>query len=452
MSGSGILGGLGSVGGRRARAREAGAAGCARRAVWKVILGITPIILTMIIHRPYETKLISKGKNWVMVYGRRKTGKTFLVRSFVRHDEYFFVRRDRTILTGRDGGTLGYEAFTEVLRRGLADGKTMVVDEFHRLGDGFFDLLHATERTGRLILVSSTLFMARKLLSGRSPLLGMFTEVRVPLISFSDCAAALKSDVKGKRELVELSAVLAEPLAIGYHDGTRSPGQVLSEVVAGSALTVPGLMGEIFIEEERGLSAIYEGISRAVATGKVVSGEISGYLFSRKLISRDDPSTVQQHLNNLVKFGILKRIEVLGKAKYIYKHVSPLARLFYYADEKYNLSEQERPGRELRRVVDELIPRVVEDAVRTAFAEKLGLREAVVEAADHDIDACLLKFQKPEVVIEVKWKKKVDSEDVRKAEQTLHRIGAKRRLMFVPDRAGLTSDKIEIVDVSELLS
>ncbi|MEM0376401.1 MAG: hypothetical protein QXI90_01290 [Thermofilum sp.] len=44
----------------------------------------------MIIERPEEVRRISELKKWVLVYGRRKTGKTFLVSNFVKYDEYFF--------------------------------------------------------------------------------------------------------------------------------------------------------------------------------------------------------------------------------------------------------------------------------------------------------------------------------------------------------------------------
>jgi len=33
--------------------------------------------------------ILNELKKWVLVYGRRKTGKTFLVTIFVKYDEYF---------------------------------------------------------------------------------------------------------------------------------------------------------------------------------------------------------------------------------------------------------------------------------------------------------------------------------------------------------------------------
>lgn len=62
----------------------------------------------------------------------RKTGKTFLVSNFVNYDE-FFVKVDKGILR-KDGGSISYETFMEIVRRSLAENKVVVVDEFHRLG------------------------------------------------------------------------------------------------------------------------------------------------------------------------------------------------------------------------------------------------------------------------------------------------------------------------------
>lgn len=416
----------------------------------KKLLGITTIILTMIIPRPRETGLVTSSGKWTLVFGRRKTGKTYLVRNFVAHEEYYFVKRDGGILAYPGQKALTREAFLEALQRTLAAGKTVVVDEFHRLGDDFIDLLQNIDKSGKLILISSTLSLSKKLLSARSPLMGFFAEVPLGLISFNDSLAALKGSGAGKRDLVELAVAMSEPLAADYLEPARSPRKVLLDVMVGSIRTVPALMGEIFTEEERSISAVYEGIARAVAAGKVVSGEIAGRLFSQKLIKNDHPAMIQQYLNNLVQFGILKRLPVWGKSKFVYRHVSPLARLFYYADEKYNLSEDPAPEKIAGHVIQEMMPRLVEDAVRAALSARFGLRECLLEAGDHDIDGVLLRFQRPQVLLEVKWGKRIGPKDIRSAEDNLSRLSAKRRLLFVPDKTGLRSDKVEIIDLDDL--
>ena len=264
----------------------------------------------VIIERPEELERLRGGKKWVLVYGRRKTGKSFLVETFLKFDEYFFVKRGGGVVSKKDDRTLNYEAFMEVVKRAIAENKTVVVDEFHRLGEDFLDFLHYSKKDGRLILVSSTLFLSKKLLSSKSPILGFFSEVPIGLISLKDCLKTLKKFKFSKKNMLELAVFFREPISIGFFDEKYAPQNTLSEILMGSIRTIPALIGEIFVEEERHISFVYEGILRAIADGKVASGEISSWIFSRKLITKDDPSLLQQYLNNLLSLGIIKKIEV----------------------------------------------------------------------------------------------------------------------------------------------
>jgi AAA+ ATPase superfamily predicted ATPase len=407
----------------------------------------------MIIQRPSQTKRIREINKWILVYGRRKTGKSFLVENFIDYDDYFFVKRDRSVISKKDDSLLSYETFLEVLKRAIAGNKTVVVDEFHRLGNDFFDFLHSSKKQGKVILISSTLFLSKKLISDRSPLLGLFAEVPIGLIDIKDSAAELTKHEFDKKSLTELSILLKEPLAIDYFEERKSPRHIFTTIISASSKTVPSLIGEVFVDEERGISATYEAILRAIANGDVVSSEISSYLFSRKLIQKNDPSIIQQYLNNLVEFGIIKKLQIYGKNRFIYKHISPLARLFYYADEKYNISEKMPNDQEIRRIIDELMPKMVEDHIREFIADNLGLGESILEAKDYDIDGCLTKFNKCEVALEVKWKEKIGKDDVQRAEEVLYKIAAKRRLLFVPDKkkVEIKSEKVEIVDIRDFI-
>jgi len=401
----------------------------------------------MIIERPAETKKIREINKWILVYGRRKTGKTFIVSNFIDYDEYFFIKTDKNILT-KNNKAINYEVFIEILKRALEENKTVVVDEFHRLGDDFFDFLHYTKKQGKLILISSTLFLSKKLISGKSALLGLFAEVSVGLINLKDIIKVFGKFNLSKKEKFELLILLREPIAIGFFDEKRSAREIIATIILSSLKTIPALVGEIFFEEEREISAVYEGVLRAISIGKIGSGEISSYLFSKKLIKKDDPSLIQQYLTNLIYFGIIRRIEILNKKKFIYKLVSPLARIYYYGDEKYNLSERKIGEKELFAVINEILPRIIEDCVREFLAEKNGLREAVIEAEDFNINSCLLRFNKIEIALEVKWKI-ITKSDIAKIEENLRKIPSKRKILFVPDKKGIKSD-LEVIDIDDL--
>lgn len=403
----------------------------------------------MIIDR-MEVDDIKQLNKWLLIFGRRKTGKTFLVENFLNYDEYFFVKRDRSILSKKDRKEITYDTFATLIERELSNGKTIAIDEFHRLDEGFFDFIHYTKKHGKLILLSSTLYLSKKLFLSKSPLLGFFSEVPISIINLKDTLNHLKNYNLDKRQLLEMAILLREPLTIDYFEEKVDPRKLIAKIIMHSVQTVPALIGEIFIEEERKISSVYEGVLRAIANGKTVSGEISSYLFSRRLLKKDDPSLIQQYLKNLMEFGIIKRIKVYNKNKLVYKHVSPLSKIYYYADEKYNISERKPSEKELQRIIDELMPMIVEDNIRALISEKYGLEESLFEAKDFDVDGCLLKFKKPEIALEVKWSEKINIEEI---ENNLKKIKAKKKLLFIPDKKKIKikDASIEIIDIHNLI-
>lgn len=405
----------------------------------------------MIIERKYEAGRINNVKKWALIFGRRKTGKTFLVENFVKYDDYFFVNRDRTVISKADGVQISYDVFAERLKQGAAEDKVIVIDEFHRLGAAFLDLLQSIGSGGKVILLTSTLFLARGLMSARSPILGLFNEVQVPIISLEDCLRALAKEGLNRKEIVEIAIMLREPIAVEYFNKKESAGVIIKDILLGSINAVPALFGEVLLEEDKGTSAIYEGVIRAIADGKVTSGEISNSLFSKRLISKDDPSFVQPYLGVMMQIGILKRIRVYNKNKFVYKIASPLMRLFFYADEKYGISQRQIERAEAERILTELLPHIVEDNIREYFAYRHGLEEMVLEAGDYDVDGILVKFKRPDIALEVKWKRMVTPDDIKNAEESLGKVDAKTKILFVQDKTGLISNNLIIKDVRDLL-
>ncbi len=406
----------------------------------------------MIIPRSAEMEILNGIKKWLLVYGRRKTGKSFLIENFIQYDDYFFVKRDRTILSKKSSKTMSYETFIELVKMQLEDGKTIVIDEFHRLGDDFFDFVHYTKKSGKMILVSSTLFLSKKLLSVHSPLVGFFAEIPIGLIDLKDCITSLKKLYPDKKQLTEMAVIVREPITIPYLNENIPTRKAFAEMLAASAKTVPTLVGEVFVEEDRTMSAVYEGLLRAIANGKAVSTEMSSYLFSRGLIKKDDSSMIQQYLNNLVEFGLIKKLQVHNRNKFIYRILSPLCWAFYYADEKYNISEKQLNVLELERIVEQLMPHIMEDQLREFIASEKGLTETVVQTTDSEIDGLLLRFKKPEIAMEVKWKEKIDKKDIADAEKNLEKVTAKEKWLVVPDKKKVKQKtKLKVVDIFDLI-
>ncbi|MEM3393942.1 MAG: ATPase, partial [Candidatus Methanomethylicia archaeon] len=69
-----------------------------------------------IIPRGIELELIEKSGPWKMIYGRRKTGKSFLVENFLKYDRFFFVNRDSTVMDKFSMEKYNWNEFLKVFR------------------------------------------------------------------------------------------------------------------------------------------------------------------------------------------------------------------------------------------------------------------------------------------------------------------------------------------------
>jgi len=398
----------------------------------------------VILSRKAEMERIEAGGPWIYICGRRKTGKTFFVKNFLKWDEYFFVRKDGTIFD-KDAKEISYETFFELFKE-MIGKKRIVIDEFHRLPEKFFDYLHFLGIRGNLIVISSTLWFSKKLLGKGSPLLGLFSLVIFGLVDEKDIIFSLKN--LKKKELIETSVYLREPLLAKKFKPPLK--KYLADFLNENKLSIREIIGEIFEEEERKLSEIYEGIMRAIASGKNISTEISNYLFSKKLISKDNPGYVQRYLDNLVRIGILEKLEIWNKNKFRYLHISPVFDLHFYLDEKYGYIESEIPKNFIGRVTETKIPFHVKQFFRDLLSKLFGMKKVIIE--DPEIDIALTDFKKLKVIAEVKWKKKVSKREIEKIEKVFSNFDC-RKILIVPDKKALERkpEGIEVWDVERII-
>jgi len=388
------------------------------------------------------------GGRWILLYGRRKTGKTFFIRNYVDYDKYYFVSRSRDIFI--DDEKISYETFLRELNRDLEDDRTVVVDEFQRLPDDFLDILHKLGVKGRLILISSTLKLSREYLGGKSPLLGLVKGFRMDLIDERDIMRNMVEYIRDLKRMTEYAIYLREPWLIPLWEDTRE--RFLEAMLESLRLTVPALIGEIFTEEERGLSIVYEGILRSIADGRRVSGEIASQLYSQHIIPAQNPSLIHPYLNILKEIGILEKVKIFNRRKYYYYHVSPVMDLYYYLDVKYGYSERNIPRRQLMKVLDEKLPMHIEEFIGNLLAKIFGLyREKIIEK-DYEVDIALTDFQRLKIVAEVKWRRSLDEDELRRIEDILNRFKC-RRILIVPDKGVLKRELkgVEAWDIKDIL-
>ncbi|WP_457591684.1 AAA family ATPase [Geoglobus sp.] len=402
-----------------------------------------------IIPRRIEVGKVRNSGSWVMLYGRRKTGKTFLVEHFLEYDDYFFVNRDGTVFDRVSGEHFTHSEFVKLFPRILGDGCT-VIDEFHRLPESFLDVLHSHAGKGRVLLLTSTLWLAKRLLNRKSPLLGVVAPVKVGLIDEREILVEMSRELRGK-ELVESAVYLREPLLIQpFKPPIR---EFLATYMHSAGAMVGELVGEAFSEEERTMSEIYEAILRGVSDGKHTSTELSSLLHSRGLISKDNPGVLQKYLTTLVNMGILDKRLVHGKRrkKFVYAHSSPLLDLHFYLEAKYSYTELETPVEFIKKVVDALIPRHVERFVETLLSKVYGFRPVRLEMPDFEVDIALTDFKKVSFVGEVKWKENISGNELRRVEDRLSKFKC-RKVIVVPSEDSLskTPEFIQVVTPDEL--
>lgn len=404
---------------------------------------LTVIILT----RNIELKRWDTLSSWRLVYGRRKTGKTFFVKEFTKWDHYFFVRRDGMVIDEKNE-ILAYETFFEIFKREL-DKKSIVIDEFHRLPEEFLDYLHYLGNSGELTLISSMLWSINQLFEPGSPLLGLFSEFRFSLVDERDLILSLNGRLKNS-ELIEASVYLKEPwLVNSYQKNVRN---FLTKIFYESKLTVPRLLGEVFREEDRRLSNVYEGIMRATSDGKNKTTEMADLLYSRRLIPKNDPGYLHTYLKNMINMGLMEKIPVINTNKFLYSHVSPIMDAYYYLDEKYTFSEMDVSEEQIEKVVEILIPRHVEQFYRNLLAKIFGLQKGVVITNDLEVDIALTDFKKIKVVAEVKWKKSVSRTEISRVEENLNKFEVKK-ILIVPKKQVLEREPkdVEVWDIQRII-
>ena len=190
-----------------------------------------------IILRRRECPDLSRGGEWLLVYGRRKVGKTTLIRQCVKHDVYMLITRTGRALLGGDAVGLG-EAFREaeaVLRR----GGVVVIDEFQRLPPDYLDVVSSWPRSGVLIAAGSGHSVVEDVLSRGSPLLGLLRPYKVDIIAYSDVLAQIEDPV--------LSAIYRDPWVIPHVDSVEDLRNKAPQLL----MVAKGLIGEVFSDEWR---------------------------------------------------------------------------------------------------------------------------------------------------------------------------------------------------------
>lgn len=393
----------------------------------------------------YHEEKIFNSTQLRLIFGRRKLGKTFFVQNSVTSDYYFFIGKSNMIFN-QNKEKLTYEQFFEQYKL-LSQKFHIVIDEFHRLPQEFLDYLHF-EKPKQLTLLTSTLWLATKMLEEKdSSIVGIFTPIKFNLINEVDIIKNIGNKEYNLNEvdIIEHSVYLREPILVDFY--SKNIKHTVTQFLYNQKYFLKNLIGEIFSEEGRQFSKLYEGILLAVSNGKVISGEIASELFSKKIIEKDNPSLIQKNLEVLVHLGLIEKISIYNKKKFYYKITSPLLDLYFYLISKYDYVEQQIDLRFIEEVYELKLPFHVEDFLAQLLAKLKHLQFTKIQ--NPEIDIALTKFKKLELVGEVKWRKdEKNKED--KIAQKLNEFNAKEKIVISKSEIKSKIMQLELKDIIEL--
>lgn len=397
-----------------------------------------------------EAEEIKKLRGWLLIYGRRKIGKTFLIKNFLNFDYYFIIRRDGKIMAEKFPVSEfpQVEQFLGVVKESLGQGKTIVIDEFQRLPPYFYDEIARFHPGGRLLLSGSSMRVVKKIFTENSPLLGLLLQYKLDLISPANIIYELGKENSAEKA-VEIGSYVKDPWLIPFIDLNNFLGSLFTTIIY-SDFTIPALVGEIFSEEERELTKTYEAILRLLGSGEWNYKNIASILTNRGIISRADSALVIPYLRNLENMGLVEKLPIFNSPKKMYRLLSPPMELFYYLDDRYTIRERKLSFDEAKPTLEKLRNLAVQNFLGDLFAQLYEGRKEYFVSPEREIDFIITKRNKPVVVCEVKWGSYTKN-DLEKFKERTKQFSQTRRIFLAKSKKAISSG-VEVITPKEVLS
>jgi hypothetical protein len=392
-----------------------------------------------------ESKEVSSANTWLLIYGRRKTGKTFLLRNLCGFPHYYLVKRDLSILSSEK--TISKKELIRETKALLKENKSVVIDEFQRLKESDLEELTTLHPKGRLILSGSSLKVVKKIFEPRSPLLGFFTPTKIGFIAPRDIIHEMSDDLD-PIALIEAATFIREPWLIPFYKG-ENVLKFIYKVITKSRYIITALTGEIFTEEERELTRKYEAILRLVGAGVWNTQELTSILYSRELIPSPSPTHIIQYLKNLEEMDLVESIKLHKSKKKYYRLLSSMMGVYYYLDSRYDVSHRNVSIGEIKPTLGKLMNMEIQNFVGDLFARLYEGRKEYYVSPSKEVDFIITKRNRVEVIGEVKWKK-VSNRDLEKFKDKSE--GMYGRRILICKETEVMDEEIDIIDARRLVS
>ncbi|MCI2415761.1 MAG: ATP-binding protein [Candidatus Aramenus sp.] len=362
--------------------------------------------------RRKDEEKIRKIKNWTLIYGRRKTGKSTLVKNNLRSDYYVLIADSNNAIL--DDKIISIEDAMKEVKQTLYKEGIVVIDEFQRLPQVYWSMIGGWSPHGILVAIGSSYGIVNRVFDRNSPLLGLFTPMEIDIIPYEEVLVQLRDPI--------LSVIFRDPWIIPFIDSYKEFVDRIKEF----SLISKGLIGEVFKEEERELTEIYYKTLLLLGEGIWKPSEISGIIQPK-----GGEPTISSMINKLAKMGLVEKIPTLSKGNY-YKIKSPPLSLSFYAESKYAISERDITISELP------IGREVQFSVGSLLAKYFGGLQYY--SPKEDIDVIIMKKRKPIWAFEVKMGEITRSE----AKEAI------KKMSKVAEKVGLVSLKEKPEELGDL--
>jgi hypothetical protein len=398
----------------------------------------------------HEAEEIERSNGWILLYGRRKTGKTYLLKNFTTWNSYFLVRKDGTVTLDESGTTspISPPELARLAGDRLRSGKIVIVDEFQRLPSTFLDDIATYHPKGKLILTGSSFRVMKDVFGSNSPVLGLLAEHKIGLADPADIISSLSKTMTPEKT-IEFSAFARDPWIIP-HLFFEDSVQDLFRITKRFPNAITGLVGEVFQEEERTYTQLYEAILRLLGAGYSKSDEIASILSSRGIIKNGTTSAIIPMINNMEAMDLVMDLPIYGsKRKKTYLLKSPIFEMFFRLADRYDIENRDVEFEEVEETVKMVRNIAIQRFVGEIFAKKYG--GTLEYSFDPEIDFIVTKKGKPMVAGEVKWGK-YDKSDLARFAENVSNFDCPK--IFVTKEKGATMEGIEIFDpllISKLL-
>lgn len=397
-----------------------------------------------------EAEEIRELKGWVLIYGRRKVGKTFLIKNFLEHDVFFRVNRDGSVSAEKFAISRinNADELLRAVRELLSNGKTIAIDEFQRLPESILEGISTVHPKGRLILSGSSMRVVKRMFGSKSPLLGLGMQYRLGLVKPANILRELSKKMEAQKA-VELAPYLADVWTIPFVRNGGDSTKEIYELLKYSKFTVPALVGEIFTEEERGYTRVYEAILRLLGAGEWDYKKIASILAERKLIGKADSSLVLPYIKNMAAMGLVDAIPVYSSKKKMYRLSSPIMEAFFYLADRYGFEERDVSLEEAKPTIDKLKSFAIQNFVGELFASSYNGQKEYYVTPSNELDFIITVRNKPVVVGEVRWGR-YDGRDVKKFLEKSSFIEAERVFVTKKKKEEYASG-VRIMDAKDLV-